>query len=940
MQSKMELTLAILLFPLRSMSFYKKDLFIKIACQKKDKKETQKEIIENIKYELDRYYTFHSIDELKLILKKFYPFIFNEEDLSKGELYSIKNGVIIKYFNVINELSRSLISHRDGKITYKYWKNEIDDQIFGPYDEFHKIQIFNYISRMMPLEIVVINYLLENNMKEIYQLDGFYSSIMLPDMQLEDILLNGVAENHIHAGASFNFVIAWNIMMNQFKIRDKKYIKLFNDYSKNKDHNMQNYIISCGILRLILGVYLKHIEEGKFEGQFKEWVDKTYTIKLTKQKEQDESVDSYNDDKLYVEDIFHTYKYLVHEFIEYFSTGQDIDKWVSNKRVVNECDEGYFEVFESIWNTVITNHGIDIDENSEDFIFDIFHNTKCIRTYGENVFLFYCLKYIKTKKEDIMFAEMFLNYLRIKTTVFNTITQEGHDLKGLDYFKEYYAKASKSIKLINDKLFWKTFFRTMFQNNFLKKFEVRISKTKYFEKNIYDILSAYKEVINEDYKSTGKVEFPMFGIVIHLLKKEDVKPEEKCWLLYDEKNENTEGEIYFGNLQKNYLDEVKSIIKLRNEVPYLSEFILGLDAASGENDTPISVFAPVFRLARDSSSQKMLHKNKEGKIIKNKSLGFTFHAGEDFRHLLSGLRRIDEVIEYCKFHTGDRIGHGIALGVNVEYWKEINPVAILPRGECLDNLLWVWGIYSTEKNYDPKINLFLENQIYKYAKELYENMNGINTPMLYEAYRMRFKKFEVNEKYDKQIEDKKECDNIDIFCKKVHESHAKIWNSDKLNHAYSCKCYLKKIYEPIQVEVTEIECSMISQIQQIIRNRVATKGIVIEVNPTSNSVIGEMNSLFTHQAYIINNIFESKHDNIILNINSDDPTVFNTNVSNEIAYLYYGLLYKKVSREDALIWIDKLRDYGIKTSFINSQINHTQYYEYLNEVLGYWRYDD
>lgn len=911
MQSKIELSLAILLFPLRSLSFYKKDLFIEIASESKKKKEVQKEIIEHIRWELGRDYKFHSIDELKLTLKKFYPFIFNEIDVSRG-LYSIRNGVLLEYFEVINKLSRSLISHRDGKITYKYWKNEIDDKIFGPYDEFHKIQIFNCISRMMPLDIIAINYLLENNMEEVEQLDGFYSSIMLSDMQLEDILLSGVAENHVHAGASFNFIIAWNIMMNQFKVNDKEYIKLFNSYCKKREYNMQNYILSCGILRLILGVYLKSIDGGKYKGQFKDWKDKFY----------------------------HEDKNSIGEFIEFFSTGQNIDLWVNEKKVVNECKEGYFEIFENMWNTIISENIVDIEESSQDFIFDIFYETRCIKTYGENIFLFYCSKYIKNNKEDAMFAELFLNYLRIKTTVFNSMTQEGHALKGLDHFKEYYAKASKSIKMVNDKLFWKTFFRTMFQNSFLKKLEVRISKNKNFERNIYDILLAYKEVIDEDYICIGKNEFPMFGIVVHFLKREDERPEEKCWLIYDKDNENTIGEVFFGKLQNNYLSEVSSLIRLRNKVPYLSEFILGLDAASGENDTPVSVFAPVFREARDSKSQKMLHKDQEGRSIKNKSLAFTFHAGEDFRHILSGLRRIDEVIEHCKFHAGDRIGHGIALGVNVQCWKEINPIVILPRGEYLDNLLWVWGIYASEKNYDPKINLYLENQIYKYAKYIYENMNGINTAMLYDAYIERFKKFEVNEKYYKQAKEETKCNKIDFFCKELDESKAQIWTSDKLNHAYSCKCYLKQIYEPIQVAVTDIECDMISQIQHIIHSRVAIKGIVVEVNPTSNSVIGEMNSLFNHQAYIINNIFESKHDNIILNINSDDPTVFNTNVSNEIAYLYYGLLYKKVSREDALAWIDKLRDYGIKTSFINAQINHEQYYKYLKEVLGYWNYED
>lgn len=60
------------------------------------------------------------------------------------------------------------------------------------------------------------------------------------------------------------------------------------------------------------------------------------------------------------------------------------------------------------------------------------------------------------------------------------------------------------------------------------------------------------------------------------------------------------------------------------------------------------------------------------------SLRFTFHAGEDFRHIPSRLCRIDEAVEHLKFHAGDRIGHGIALGIAPQKWKNQNPVIIVP----------------------------------------------------------------------------------------------------------------------------------------------------------------------------------------------------------------------------------------------------------------------
>jgi len=48
--------------------------------------------------------------------------------------------------------------------------------------------------------------------------------------------------------------------------------------------------------------------------------------------------------------------------------------------------------------------------------------------------------------------------------------------------------------------------------------------------------------------------------------------------------------------------------------------------------------------------------------------------------------------------------------------------------------------------------------------------------------------------------------------------------------------------------------------------------------------------------------------------------IFNTNVSNELVYIYYGMLKQGIGREAALEWIEKLRKSGIETSFIRGTV--------------------
>ena len=69
-------------------------------------------------------------------------------------------------------------------------------------------------------------------------------------------------------------------------------------------------------------------------------------------------------------------------------------------------------------------------------------------------------------------------------------------------------------------------------------------------------------------------------------------------------------------------------------------------------------------------------------------LRITVHAGEDFVHLLTGLRRLDDAIQHLGLEEGDRIGHGIALGLNPVTWFERTRQVVQTREERLFDLVW------------------------------------------------------------------------------------------------------------------------------------------------------------------------------------------------------------------------------------------------------------
>ena len=319
-----------------------------------------------------------------------------------------------------------------------------------------------------------------------------------------------------------------------------------------------------------------------------------------------------------------------------------------------------------------------------------------LHTLDENVFLYYALWELHKGKTVDRLRKCVMQYLRIRNYLFHISVQQ-KTVKGLDYFQEMHYNISSELSHANIENFWENAIREQLQNQNLHKIEFRSSISdsySSFKREVMDFLKAYEKILKENYCEYNGKDYipqrriPQVGLIIHFLKRPDKTVPEKCFV---------NGKVncsyyYFGKLQKEYENQIDVFIKLRTEFRELSRYLVGIDAASLENSTPVWVFAPIYEKARDSSIDPIGRANRYGDYTQ--SLGFTFHAGEDFRHILSGLRRIDEAVEHLKFHAGDRIGHGIALGMPPRKWKNQNPVIIIPQIEALENYLWAYDALS------------------------------------------------------------------------------------------------------------------------------------------------------------------------------------------------------------------------------------------------------
>jgi len=124
-----------------------------------------------------------------------------------------------------------------------------------------------------------------------------------------------------------------------------------------------------------------------------------------------------------------------------------------------------------------------------------------------------------------------------------------------------------------------------------------------------------------------------------------------------------------------------------------------------------------------------------------------------------------------------------------------------------------------------------------------------------------------------------------------------------------------RMNEPIHYHLPPQEIFIIKELQAMLQQDVSKRGVIVEVNPTSNVVIGHMDTIHEHPLYRFSN-FRCDYKDIMICVNSDDPSVFQTNTANELGIAYMGLAERGVGREACLEWIDRLRENGMQGSFI------------------------
>lgn len=920
------------------------------------------------------------LDSVQQIINAFY----SPYQITKNGAYDYE----WSYLNYMFRVAQSFLTFRDGRPSIKWWISSEDD-IFSNNSRLSektldKIELWNTLMRVFTPDVLIAALYASSANVSVFNLLDVREYVSLPDKPLAKILEKGIAETHLHMNAGLGYLNVWEASCDIIAF----------------DNPDEPELLVAGILRLYFAFVIGSNSKS-----------------LSNKKDSEENYEAKNDEdemKAKNNSLLKNFCNILHlpDCFLYTRLGTQCSE-IGSKAVFKKLYEEFKESKNKIIDAI--EKFINTQKNYRDILQCFMPNSyKDLHTPYEIIMEFLLFRKLRdlknsdSKENEVVvdLLHMVVQYLRIKNKYFEDKVLNNL-YRGLSNFVQFFDRATDARYKLSSSAIYQAqtrkdsmlcVFENMCSQTSLRKLEIRISpniKNIYNVKNTSDkdlaqriggevrkqlitIFEAYIDYYNQeidqylrtnpeaikllkekkktrsdfadDLQYKNIVSFPALGIIYHFVKDRDLDNflTNSCWVFDSIEN----GQQTVQNKRDRYCAFVRVLQTMRAKIPNLSKYIVGIDAAAIENETEPWVLAPVFLQARDFASTYPSEVN--GKRINN--LGLTYHVGEDFYHLLSGLRHIDEVVNNYGYISGDRIAHAIALQLNAFEWASENPVVAIPQGEYLDNLLWLWSLNARRPEILKGINVDFENKIMMVVEQIYGSNSGLTPYILWQAYTEKFKNISqenkermkswyISENTYNLKEDEMGNMRANVLCKyysiqcpkecvSAMQATNSRWDKDKLAMTFHCPIHNRNYNKSIFVSVTNEDAECIDAVQRFVKHELEATGIYVEVNPTSNAIIGDIRGMYRHPFSNLNDSNLSEGENrVLMSINSDDPLVFCTNAENEIAIAYYTLLHKGYSREQALSWIDKVRQSGMESSFIKLEIMPSSQKEEIEQLI-------
>lgn len=781
----------------------------------------------------------------------------------------------------------------------------------------------------------------------------------------------GTSENHFHLRGSSPYVhLSWIHLMN--RVKEPEYRKRLMAIEKDRLADPPEYYRTQSDVSLALMWKRAAAIRVFLYGQYKKKCVDFGSYYLSREEmEQDLASCSVEMDEFFVDGsdlvllVDVQYVYYAHGLAEQYQKRWDACAWQALLKLLSVTEEAMFPIWR-LQRAINTVHAC-----SASLDYAKARPTASYARY-ENILGERCLLYHVSKKamEDIRYANLLHAYLIMKNTLRNELVQS-NQIKGFVNFQKFQNRKDAFIYPWSEHIEYVLALATvesLLQGPKIFRVEFRIAPYadwKMIAKNIrlYDAaiekaLENYHQV-NKGLLLSSGTNKKVFNHYYQQNKGDLYSSEEKLPKYYKEQffytlhfikdtekdNANSKNGIpvcRHAKLRKELKDQMRAILTLRHRNPEIARRIRGIDAANKEMDCRPEVFASVFR-------RLLYEQPSENLLLYVKTLKATYHVAEDNYDIADALRAVDEAIRFLGLRSGCRLGHATLLGSDVRrYYQKHDFHAAMPKQVLLDNFVWMYYFIMEHNIRFEGVSLansyFLERakslfrEIYKdnlLEDELKFMLEKVNRQPIKDDYA-----FDIASYYDAW---KLRGDDPDMYANGYYQPHGfSHFDANELDlslqeirkrtepaYLYYMYHYNEKVKqigsETADEPLPEYVINAISAIQKAMKRKILRLGISIETNPSSNLLISDIPDYGNHPIvdfYHKDMQKEADETQLHVSVNTDDKTIFSTNLSNEYALLAFYLQEKKDDADNPIFqqyaiydWVDSIRKMGNEQSF-------------------------
>lgn len=505
---------------------------------------------------------------------------------------------------------------------------------------------------------------------------------------------------------------------------------------------------------------------------------------------------------------------------------------------------------------------------------------------------------------DLIAAQLFWQTVRVRTLLYRHITQRPLT-PGLPWFIRFYARLTQARGNVQPSLLLEAAASRSGLSEGLTSLEMRTSPDTAIQ-DMFDLVRTAEQA-----GQTGTAEV---GFVFHFVKKRGGEPSPGVPLVNGSGTtadpSSNAGGYRYGSFYATQRSPAITFARLVHRWPRTLNIVRGIDVCADELAVPAWVFKPLVDHIRQAASAGASWLSAHPGV-QPLPMRTTVHAGEDFSHLLTGLRHVDEAVEVLDLREGDRIGHGLALGIDPELWaRRVGRVAMPLEERALD-LAWEWSWWTRRgQSIDTGRLAYLTREVARLSERWFGwaltpwDLEQLGTDLA-DVDRLREAGFP---------------DGRAASARWRGRTRASRHARSLLLRYLTDQAAFRRGRTTVWVDpIGEVDAT--HRVAGSLRAEIGRRGLAVEINPTSNLLIGDLGDLAGHPLWRLSSPLPANQDpRIAVTLGSDDPLVFNSALPMEYQLLFDALVLAGLSDSEAIDWLERVRRTGLERRFTSPRV--------------------